>query len=413
MVKKNCSDPFRQPISNNLTTMDTQNLIATAKKSLLNTAVRPEVVMQQGRGMYLFDTEGRQYLDFIGGWAVNCLGHCPPALVKIIETQSRTLINASPAFYNRPMIEYSEQLLSHCCFDRVFFTSTGAEANEGAIKLARKYGQLKKNGATEIITTWNSFHGRTLTTMSATGKKHWQELFGPKTAGFIKTTFNEIDSVKKSVNENTCAIMIEPIQGEGGVNIADREFIEGIRHLCDEHDILLIFDEIQTGMGRTGSLFCYEQYGIEPDIMALGKGIGGGYPLAAVLAKEQFDLFEPGDQGGTYTGQPLAMAVGKIVLKELLGRDLVANSSHMGALIMERLGASANQLGIERVRGKGLLIAFDLKDTDGSTLVNRCLEQGLIVNAPGPKTIRLMPPLIVSEKEIELFLEILSRCLAH
>ena len=391
--------------------MDTQSLIATAKKRLLNTAVRPEVVMQKGQGMYLEDTEGKRYLDFIGGWAVNCLGHCPPALIEVIETQSRTLINASPAFYNEPMIEFSEVLLVHCCFDRVFYTSTGAEANEGAIKLARKYGQLNKNGATEIITTWNSFHGRTLTTMSATGKKQWQDLFGPKTSGFIKATFNDIESIRQSISEATCAIMIEPIQGEGGVNIAELTFIQQIRRLCDEHDILLIFDEIQTGIGRTGALFCYEHYGVEPDIMTLGKGIGGGYPLAALLAKEQFDLFEPGDQGGTYTGQPLAMAVGKTVLEELIRRDLVHNSRQMGALLRERLKDVAEQLNIERVRGKGLLIAFDLKNVEGPELVRRCFEQGLIVNAPGPRTIRLMPPLIVTEQEIDQFLAILARCL--
>ena len=391
--------------------MDTSKLLDTAHRRLLHTAIRPEVVMERGESMYLIDTNGNRYLDFVGGWAVNCLGHCPPALVKVIEDQSRTLINASPAFYNRPMVEFSDLLLTHCCFDRVFFTSTGAEANEGAIKLARKYGQLKKNGAMEIITTWNSFHGRTLTTMSATGKKGWQELFGPKTSGFLKANFNDIDSVREAVTESTCAVMIEPIQGEGGVNIGEPGFIEDVRNLCDEHGILLIFDEIQTGMGRTGTLFCYEHYGIEPDIMTLGKGIGGGYPLAALLTKEQLDLFEPGDQGGTYTGQPLAMAVGKVVLEELVSRELIANSRRMGALIMERLNDVAGQLRIEGIRGRGLLIAFDLQDMEGAALVSRCLEQGLIINAPGPRTVRLMPPLIVTEKEVELFLSILSRCL--
>ena len=391
--------------------MDTSKLLDTAHIRLLHTAIRPEVVMERGESMYLIDTDGNRYLDFVGGWAVNCLGHCPPALVKVIEDQSRTLINASPAFYNRPMVEFSDLLLNHCCFDRIFFTSTGAEANEGAIKLARKYGQLKKNGAMEIITTWNSFHGRTLTTMSATGKKGWQELFGPKTSGFLKANFNDIDSVREAVTESTCAVMIEPIQGEGGVNIGEPGFIEDVRNLCDEHGILLIFDEIQTGMGRTGTLFCYEHYGIEPDIMTLGKGIGGGYPLAALLTKEQLDLFEPGDQGGTYTGQPLAMAVGKVVLEELVSRELIANSRRMGALITERLNDVAGQLRIEGIRGRGLLIAFDLQDMEGAALVSRCLEQGLIINAPGPRTVRLMPPLIVTEKEVELFLSILSRCL--
>ena len=392
--------------------MDTSKLLFTADNRLLYTAVRPNLVMERGEGMYLFDTEGNRYLDFIGGWAVNCLGHCPPALIEVIESQSRTLINASPAYYNRPMIEYSDTLLSHCCFDRVFFTSTGAEANEGAIKLARKYGQLKKNDAFEIITTWNSFHGRTLTTMSATGKKAWQDLFGPKSSGFIKVGFNDIDSVRSAISEATCALMIEPIQGEGGVNVAEPDYIKAIRQLCDEHKILLIFDEIQTGMGRTGSLFCYEQYGVEPDIMTLGKGIGGGYPLAALLAKESLNLFEPGDQGGTYTGQPLAMAVGNAVLEELLGRDLVGNSRRMGELIMARLYELRSRLNIERVRGSGLLIGFDLKDTEGAALVNRCLERGLLINSPGRSTIRLMPPLIVSEKEVDLFLSILTSCFA-
>lgn len=392
--------------------MDTHNLLSTAENRLLYTAIRPDLVMERGEGMYLFDTEDKRYLDFIGGWAVNCLGHCPPALIEVIENQSRTLINASPAFYNRPMIEFSEKLLSRCCFDRVFFTSTGAEANEGAIKLARKYGQLKKNDAFEIITTWNSFHGRTLTTMSATGKKGWQELFGPKSSGFLKVPFNDIDSVRSAISADTCAVMIEPIQGEGGVNLAEPNFITALRELCDEHDILLIFDEIQTGMGRTGSLFCYERYGIEPDIMTLGKGIGGGYPLAALLTKERLNLFEPGDQGGTYTGQPLAMAVGKAVLEELLQRDLVGNSRRMGEMIMARLNELGSQLKIERVRGSGLLIGFDLKDMEGSTLVNRCLKRGVLINSPGERTIRLMPPLIVSEKEAEQFLSVLMQCLA-
>ena len=391
--------------------MPSDKLIATANATLLSTASRPDIVMQRGAGMYLFDTEGRRYLDFIGGWAVTCLGHCPPIIVEALSKQARQLINASPAFYNRPMIEFAQRLTSQSCCDRAFFCSTGAEANEGAIKLARKYGQLKKNEASTIITTWNSFHGRTLTTMSATGKKQWQDLFGPKTEGFIKTTFNDIESLKSSVDEKTCGIMLEPIQGEGGVNIADRSYIEAVRTLCDEHDIILIFDEIQTGMGRTGRLFCYEHYGIEPDIVTLGKGIGGGFPLAAVLVKEQFNIFEPGDQGGTYTGQPLAMAVGQAVLQELIDRDLLENSRRMGALILARLQDMAGRLGIENIRGLGLLIAFELKQRDAAEVVDRCLEKGLLINAPQLHTIRLMPPLIVSELDIEHFCGILSEVL--
>ena len=391
--------------------MPSDKLIATANATLLSTASRPDIVMQRGAGMYLFDTEGRRYLDFIGGWAVTCLGHCPPIIVEALSKQARQLINASPAFYNRPMIEFAQRLTSQSCCDRAFFCSTGAEANEGAIKLARKYGQLKKNEASTIITTWNSFHGRTLTTMSATGKKQWQDLFGPKTEGFIKTTFNDIESLKSSVDEKTCGIMLEPIQGEGGVNIADRSYIEAVRNLCDEHDIILIFDEIQTGMGRTGKLFCYQHYDIEPDIVTLGKGIGGGFPLAAVLVKEQFNIFEPGDQGGTYTGQPLAMSVGQAVLQELIDRDLLENSRRMGALILGRLQDMAGRLGIENIRGLGLLIAFELKHRDAAEVVGRCLEKGLLLNAPQLHTIRLMPPLIVSEPDIEHFCGILSEVL--
>lgn len=393
--------------------MNTDQYLTTAAQTLITVTQRPDIVMQRGAGMYLYDTEGTSYLDFIGGWAVNCLGHCPDVLTQIISSQASTLINASPAFYNEPMIEFSQLLAQHSCFDRTFFTSTGAEANEGAIKLARKYGQLNKSGASEIITTWNSFHGRTLTTMSATGKKHWQELFEPKTDGFVKTDFNNIDSLKQAVNNNTSAIMLEPIQGEGGVNIADQGYIKEIRRICDAEDILLIFDEIQTGMGRTGSLFCYEQYGIEPDIMTLGKGIGGGYPLAAVLVKDRLDIFEPGDQGGTYTGQPLAMAVGKTVLEEIINRDVINNCRRMGELIRKQLAVDAEKLGIHNIRGKGLLIAFDLKENDSGELVARCLQNGLIINAPGPATIRLIPPLIVSEKDIEQFFSILKQSMLH
>jgi acetylornithine/N-succinyldiaminopimelate aminotransferase len=381
--------------------MNINHLITTADKRLLKVTERPEIVMERGEGMYLFDTEGNKYLDFIGGWAVNCLGHSPRAITETLTRQAATLVNASPAFYNRPMLEFADQLLSACCFDRVFFTSTGAEANEGAIKLARKYGRLNKEGASEVITTWQSFHGRTLSMMAATGKKQWQNLFDPKPSGFVKATFNDIESVTKLVTPQTCAIMIEPVQGEGGVHSATPEFIEGLRRLCDRENILLIFDEIQTGMGRTGKLFCYEHYGIEPDIMSLGKGIGGGFPLAALLAKESLNIFDPGDQGGTYTGQPLAMAVGQAVLHELQEKNLVENCRLMGSLMKEKLEAISATSEIHNIRGKGLLLAFDLSTTPAAEVVERCLLDGLIINAPQPSTIRLIPPLIVSEQDID------------
>lgn len=392
--------------------MNKNKLMEIAENRLLKVTERPPVIMERGSGMILYDTEGNRYLDFIGGWAVNCLGHSPKVLADALARQSSTLVNASPSFYNLPMLQYAELLLGQCCFDRVFFTSTGAEANEGAIKLARKWGQLKKNGAAEIITTRHGFHGRTLTTMAATGKEQWENLFEPKTKGFVKATFNDLDSVEKLVSANTCAIMLEPVQGEGGVNVATQEFIDGLRLLCDRHSILLIFDEIQTGMGRTGRMFCYEHYNIEPDIMTLGKGIGGGFPLAAVLTKEFLNIFDAGDQGGTYTGQPLAMAVGRAVLQELLDKDLVGNCRRMGELIRKKLTEMAEDTEIHNIRGKGLLLAFDLRQTPGKEVVKSCLEDGLIINSPKEKSIRLIPPLIVSAPEIEQMTAILRRNVA-
>src|SRR3989339_525470 len=228
--------------------METKKLLKTAETKLLKVTNRPDIIMQSGQGLNLMDTEGNEYLDFIGGGAVNCLGHSTKVIADVLAEQSRTLVNASPSFYNVPMLEYADLLTRHCCFDRVFFTSTGAEANEGAIKLARQYGSRFKNGASDIITTLRGVHGRTLTTMSATGKEEWEKLFEPKTGGFIKTIFNDIESVRQAVTENTCDIMIEPIQGEGGVNVADPDYVKKLRELCDKEDILLIFDEIQTGM---------------------------------------------------------------------------------------------------------------------------------------------------------------------
>ncbi|MFH0780424.1 MAG: aminotransferase class III-fold pyridoxal phosphate-dependent enzyme [Pseudomonadota bacterium] len=278
--------------------MDNKKLLEIANTKLLKVTNRPDIIMCKGQGMYLSDTNENKYLDFIGGWAVNCLGHSPKVISNILAKQSCTLVNASPSFYNLPMLEYAELLVNNCCFERVFFSSTGAEANEGAIKLARKFGHVFKDGASDIITTQHGFHGRTITTMSATGKEQWETLFEPKTKGFSKAIFNDFESVKNLATKKTCAIMIEPIQGEGGVNVATIDYIQKLRDFCDKENILLVFDEIQTGMGRTGKLFCYEHYGIAPDMMTLGKGIGGGFPLSALLTKEKFNIFDPGDQGG-------------------------------------------------------------------------------------------------------------------
>lgn len=390
---------------------DTRELLAEAKRSILFTTVRPEVVMEKGEGLYLWDTDGKKYLDFVGGWAVTSLGHSPAVIAKALARQSKVLVNASPSFLNIPMIEYARLLVNHSCFDRVFFASSGAEANEGAIKLARKYGSLYRQGAIEIITTVNSFHGRTLATMSATGKKKWENLFEPKVPGFIHVPLNDFAALKAAVNSRTCAVMLEPIQGEGGVFEVDSDYIQQLRQLCDEQGILLIFDEVQTGLARTGKLFAYQHYGVEPDVMTLAKGIGGGFPLAALLVKERFNIFEAGDQGGTYSGQPLAMAVGLAVMQEVLEKNLVDNAAMQGEYIQKKLREIAARFRLTNIRGKGLLLAFDLPTEQGAEVVAACLRQGLLVNSPQPATIRLMPALIVNTAEIDWMTEILANVL--
>ena len=390
---------------------DTRELLAEAKRSILFTTVRPEVVMEKGEGLYLWDTDGEKYLDFVGGWAVTSLGHSPAVIAKALARQSKVLVNASPSFLNIPMIEYARLLVNHSCFDRVFFASSGAEANEGAIKLARKYGSLYRDGAFEIITTVNSFHGRTLATMSATGKKKWKNLFEPKVPGFIHVPLNDFAALKAAVNSRTCAVMLEPIQGEGGVLEVDPGYIRQLRQLCDEQGILLIFDEVQTGLARTGKLFAYQHYGVEPDVMTLAKGIGGGFPLAALLVKERFNIFEAGDQGGTYSGQPLAMAVGLAVMQEVLEKNLVDNAAMQGEYIQKKLRELAARFQLTNIRGKGLLLAFDLPTEQGAEVVAACLRQGLLVNSPQPATIRLMPALIVNTAEIDWMTEILANVL--
>ena len=390
---------------------DTRELLAEAKRSILFTTVRPEVVMEKGEGLYLWDTDGKKYLDFVGGWAVTSLGHSPAVIAKALARQSKVLVNASPSFLNIPMIEYARLLVNRSCFDRVFFASSGAEANEGAIKLARKYGSLYRDGAFEIITTVNSFHGRTLATMSATGKKKWENLFEPKVPGFIHVPLNDFAALKAAVNNRTCAVMLEPIQGEGGVFEVDFDYIRQLRQLCDEQGILLIFDEVQTGLARTGKLFAYQHYGVEPDVMTLAKGIGGGFPLAALLVKERFNIFEAGDQGGTYSGQPLAMAVGLAVMQEVLEKNLVDNAAMQGEYIQKKLRELAARFQLTNIRGKGLLLAFDLPTEQGAEVVAACLRQGLLVNSPQPATIRLMPALIVNTAEIDWMTEILANVL--
>ena len=384
-------------------------------ESLLYITNRPPLVFTEGDGMWMTDHQGKRYLDWLQGWAVNCLGHSPQCIQTALTEQAKKIINPSPAFYNEPSLKLASMLTSHSCFDRVFFANSGAEANEGAIKLARKWGKLHPNKSNqhryEIITFNHSFHGRTLATMSASGKAGWDTMFAPQVPGFPKAELNDLASVEALINDKTVAVMLEPVQGEGGVIPASREFMQGLRALTKAKDILLIVDEVQAGMGRTGKLFAYQLSDIEPDIMTLGKGIGGGVPLAALLCTEAVAVFEPGDQGGTYNGNPLMTAVGIAVLETLLAPGFLQSVLDKGNYLKAGLLKLSEQHDLEGERGEGLLRALKLGSPIGGKIVEiaRDLEPvGLLLNSPRPDLLRFMPALNLSTEEIDLMLSLLS-----
>jgi acetylornithine/N-succinyldiaminopimelate aminotransferase len=375
---------------------------------LMDITARPQAVFVRGAGSYLWDDNRKRYLDFVQGWAVNCLGHSPPVVADALAAQAKRLLTPSPAFYNEPSLALAKALVDNSAFDQVFFANSGAEANEGAIKLARKYGSLHRNGAFEIITFENGFHGRTLAMMSASGKKAFEPLFEPKVAGFRKAKLNDIASIERLINANTVAVMLEPIQGESGVWPATDPFLRELRALADAHGLLLIFDEIQTGMGRTGKLFAYEHTGIAPDIMTLGKGIGGGVPLAALLATERASCFEHGDQGGTYCGNPVMCAAGLAVLQEVGRPDFLKAVTETGLLLESELQKVSARHGLGGVRGRGLLLALDLKLPIAQAVVAQAFEAGVLLNAPQVDAIRFMPALNVTRAEIAEMIDCLD-----
>ncbi|WP_375592052.1 acetylornithine transaminase [Chitiniphilus eburneus] len=381
------------------------------KQCLMNTVIRPEPVFVRGQGAWLYDQAGLAYLDWVQGWAVNALGHSPEVVTAALARQSSTLLNASPGFYHPPLLALAEKLVAASVFDQVFFINSGAEANEGAIKLARKWGRLHKDGAYEIITFANGYHGRTLATMSATGKPGWDTYYPPQVPGFPKAGFNDLESVAALIGPSTVAIMLEPVQGEGGVIPASEAFIHGLRALCDRHGLILIFDEVQTGCGRTGELFAYQHYGVTPDIMTLGKGLGGGVPLSALLARQQYCCFEPGDQGGTFSGAPLACAVGAAVLDVIAQPAFLDNVRERGRQLHAGLERLSARHGLGEVRGQGLLLALVLPDGDAPVLVEQARAQGLLLNAPRANCLRMMPALNSTAAEIEEGLVLLDRTL--
>lgn len=378
---------------------------------VMNVTVRPLIVMAEGRGSWLYDTDGRAYLDFVQGWAVNCLGHGHPIMLEALRTQASRLINCSPAFHNEPMARLAALIAETSGLDDVFFCNSGAEANEGAIKLARKWGQLHRGGAYEIVTMHGSFHGRTLATMSASGKPAFEPLFEPKVAGFRKVPLNDVDAVAAAITDRTVAVMVEPIQGEAGVIPAEDAYLRALRDLATERGVLLIFDEIQTGIGRTGRLYGWEHAGVTPDIMTLGKALGGGVPLAALVASARTSCFEPGDQGGTFNGSPLMTAVGCAVMETVGRPEFLASVRQTGDYLAERLRALSRAHGHGDVRGRGLLQALALTRGDARDVVDRALGRGLLINAPRPDTLRFMPALTLSRDETDHVVKLLDPCL--
>jgi predicted acetylornithine/succinylornithine family transaminase len=382
------------------------------KKYYMPVYERMPVTLVRGKGVNVWDDAGKRYLDFVSGIAVNSLGHCHPAVVSAINKQVRTLIHTSNLFYTTPQLELAELLVTHSAMKKAFFCNSGAEAVEGAVKLARRWGRLKLGGAYDVITATGSFHGRTLAMVAATGQPKFQKPYEPLPPGFVNVAFNDIDAIKKATTNNTCAVLLEPIQGEGGVNIPDPGYLKQVRAWCDQKGILLVLDEVQTGVGRCGTLFAYEQYGIEPDVMALAKGLAGGIPIGAVLATDKASVFARGDHGTTFGGNPLACAAGTAVLKYIIENDVPAHAKTMGELLLAGLTKLKNEFKIIKdVRGIGLLQAIEFDQDIAKGLALLCLEQGFLVNNLKPNLIRLIPPLVVQPADIAKALRLLKRCL--
>jgi acetylornithine/N-succinyldiaminopimelate aminotransferase len=379
--------------------------------ALMDITARPEVVFVRGAGSYLWDDNRNRYLDFVQGWAVNPLGHSPDVVAEALSAQAKRLLTPSPAFYNDQSLKLAKMLVDKSCFDQVFFANSGAEANEGAIKLARKFGAKYKNGAHEIITFEGGFHGRTLATMSASGKKAFEPLFEPKVSGFRKARLNDIESVRRLISPSTVAVMLEPIQGEAGVWPATDAFMQELRALTQQRGLILIVDEIQTGIGRTGKLFAYEHAGIEPDIMTLGKGIGGGVPLAALLATEHASCFDHGDQGGTFNGNPLMCAAGIAVLDQVGQPDFLKAVTDAGVFLESELQRLSARHGLGDIRGRGLLLALELKMPIGAAVVAEAFAGGVLINSPQVDALRFMPALNVTREEILAMIDCLDTVL--
>jgi acetylornithine aminotransferase/acetylornithine/N-succinyldiaminopimelate aminotransferase len=395
--------------------MKNRQIVRITEKYVANTYTRFPIALVRGKGTRVWDADGKEYLDFLSGIAVNCLGHNHPAVVRALRQQARKLLHVSNLYHIAPQSELARELCRRSFAARVFFCNSGAEANEAAIKLVRRYGAEWLGGKYEILSTHGSFHGRTLATLTATGQEKVRAGYDPLPAGFRQVPYNDVNAMEEAVDERTtAAILVEPIQGEGGVTVPDRGYLRGLRELCDKRGILLVFDEVQVGMGRTGKLFAYEHFGVEPDIMTLAKALGGGLPLGAMLAKEKVARsFVPGTHASTFGGNPLACSVGLAVLKTLLHGSVLKNCVKMGKLLFDGLQALKGRSPFVReVRGKGLILGMELEQ-DGSKMVEDCLREGLLINCAAHKVLRFLPPLTINRKEIERGLAILEGVLAR
>lgn len=392
--------------------MDIRRFFEESSHYVMDTYSRLPVVLRKGRGVKVWGVNGKEYLDFVAGIAVNVLGHCHPKVVVAIQKQAQRLIHISNLYYNELQIKLARLLVENSFADKVFFCNSGAEANEGAIKLARKYAKENlKEERYEIITALNSFHGRTLATLTATGQEKFQKGFEPLVPGFKYVEFNNIKDLESAINERTCAVMLEPIQGEGGIRIPSREYLKGVRDICDSHGILLILDEVQTGMGRTGRLFAYEHFGIKPDIMTLAKGLGNGVPIGAVLATDRVaSSFKPGSHASTFGGNPLCCAAAIATIETILEDGFILDHCRrMGEYLLNGLMELKEEYSsfIIDVRGIGLMIGMEMS-LDCSEIVKDCLERGLIINCTAGNVLRFTPPLIIQKRDIDQMLDILD-----
>lgn len=374
---------------------------------------RQPIVIEWGEGTRVYDVDGREYLDFVGGLAVTALGHAHPAVTKAVAEQAERLVHVSNLYYTTPMIELARLLVEHSPLDRVFFCNSGAEAVEAAIKLARRYGHDERGGAHGVIAMEDGFHGRSLGALAATGTARYREPFAPMPPGFRHVPWNDLDALRAATDEGTVAVLMEPVQGEGGVNEPADGYLRGVRDWCDERGLLLILDEIQTGVGRTGALWAHEREGVEPDVMCVAKGLAGGLPIGAVLAREALaGHLVPGDHGTTFGANPVTAAAGAAVLRHILDNDVLGAARRASERLTARLRAMEDRLpAVTEVRGRGLLLAVSLSAEVAPDVVAACRERGLLVNNVRPDRIRLMPPLIVEDGEIDRACDILEEAI--